>query len=77
MSKKQDSGGAVLTVEQLRTRQETHHLSVAASLFALYLLTGSLYFTLNGEALSFVDALYFLIVSFTTVGFVVSNVSLF
>lgn len=60
----------LLTVEQLKTDKEPHHFTVAASLFLLYLSLGSLYFTLTDESLSFLDSLYFLIVSFTTTGYV-------
>ncbi|CAM9262395.1 unnamed protein product, partial [Ectocarpus fasciculatus] len=49
--------------------KEPHHFTVAASLFLLYLSLGSLYFTLTDESLSFLDSLYFLIVSFTTTGY--------
>ena len=59
-----------LTMDGIKTEHKDYNrLIIAASLFVLYVTLGSLYFTLTpDEALSFTDSLYFLIISFTTVG---------
>lgn len=58
----------VMTMQQLSTQKESHHFTIAAFLFLLYITLGALYLMFTDKSLSFIDALYFLVVSFTTTG---------
>lgn len=69
VAKDNHSNDAVLTVTQLQKQKESRQFMIAFAFFAAYLIFGTLYYTLNGDVnLSFIDSLYFLIVSFTTCG---------
>ena len=61
-------GNDLLTVQKLENDKQSTQILTAASLFALYLILGSMYYTLNEDGLTFIDSIYFLIISFTTTG---------
>ncbi len=57
-----------MTFSSLRSERGSRQFLVALVLFAAYLTVGTMFYSLGASNLSVEDALYFLIVSFTTVG---------